>query len=133
MVLGFNDTILDLIGNGSSSDSESSGSTIKYENLISRYSYNENSENPFFNFDLNLFELTKMNMFDTLNLKVYVNDETKTLSGLDVGLDIKVLLTIGLGAKLDLVDLGSEFTLDTMNSYIEQHQNDVINQTYTIN
>ena len=133
MVLGFNDTILDLIGNGSSSDSESSGSTIKYENLISRYSYNENSENPFFKFDLNLFELTKMDMFDTLNLKVYVNDETKTLSGLDIGLDIKVLLTIGLGAKLDLVDLGSEFTLDTMNSYIEQHQNDVINQTYTIN
>ena len=85
---------------------------------------------------MNLYELTKMEMFDTLNLKVYVDDAGKTLKGLDVDLNINLagaILSLALGAKLDLVDLGSEFTLDTMNSYIEQHQNDVVNQTYTIN
>ena len=135
MILGFNDTIMNAI-NGSDSDDSSGDTSIKYENLITEYSYNENSENPFFNFGLNLYELTKMGMFDTLNLKVYVDDVGKTLKGLDVGLDINLagaILSLALGAKLDLVDLGSEFTLDTMNSYIEQHQNDVVNQTYTIN
>lgn len=135
MILGFNDTIMNAI-NGSDSDDSSGDTSIKYENLITEYSYNENSENPFFNFGLNLYELTKMEMFDTLNLKVYVDDVGKTLKGLDVGLNINLagaILSLALGAKLDLVDLGSEFTLDTMNSYIEQHQNDVVNQTYTIN
>ena len=135
MILGFNDTIMNAI-NGSDSDDSSGDTSIKYENLITDYSYNENSENPYFNFGLNLYELTKMEMFDTLNLKVYVDDAGKTLKGLDVDLNINLagaILSLALGAKLDLVDLGSEFTLDTMNSYIEQHQNDVVNQTYTIN
>ena len=75
-----------------------------------------------------MVELTKMDMFSDLNLKVYVDNQTSTLSGLDVNLNMNVLLTIALGAKLDLVNLGEEFTLDKMNSYIESHKDDALNE-----
>lgn len=132
-VLGFSDTIMNqIIGSGSNEDTTTTDSTIHYENLLSDYSYNENSEKPFFNVSLNMAELTKMSMFSDLALKVYVNDETKTLSGLSVGLDINVLVTISLSATLDLVNLGEEFTLDDMNAYINNHSSDEINKTYTL-
>ena len=69
-----------------------------------------------------------MDMFSDLNLKVFVDNETSTLSGIDVKLNINVLLTIALGAKLDLVNLGEEFTLDEMNSYVTAHSGDELNK-----
>lgn len=133
-LLGFNDSIMDsIIGDGSSDDSGSTeDSTIHYENLLSDYSYNNVSETPYFNIGINMYELTKMEMFDDLNLKVLVNDETKTLSGIDVNMNMNVLLTIALGAKLDLVNLGEEFTLDKMNSYLETHKDDTLYQIYEV-
>ena len=133
-LLGFNDSIMDkIIGDGSSDDSGSTeDSTIHYENLLSDYSYNNVSETPYFNIGINMYELTKMKMFDDLNLKVLVNDETKTLSGIDVNMNMNVLLTIALGAKLDLVNLGEEFTLDKMNSYLETHKDDTLYQIYEV-
>ena len=129
VVLGFNDSIMNkIVGDGSSDDSSSTDSTIHYENLLSDYSYNSVSETPYFNVDINMFELTKMDMFDDLNLKVYVNDETKTLSGIDVNINLDVLVTLALGARLDLVNLGEEFTLDAMNSYINSHSGDTLNE-----
>ncbi len=129
VVLGFSDSIMNqIVGDGSEDDSSSSDSTIHYENLLSDYSYNSVSENPYFNVGINMFELTKMDMFDDLNLKVYVNDETKTLSGIDVNINLNVVLTLALGAKLDLVNLGEEFTLDSMNSYVNSHSGDTLNE-----
>jgi len=129
VVLGFSDSIMSqIVGDGSSDDSSSTDSTIHYENLLSDYSYNSVSENPYFNVGINMFELTKMDMFDDLNLKVYVNDETKTLSGIDVNINLNVVLTLALGAKLDLVNLGEEFTLDSMNSYVNSHSGDTLNE-----
>lgn len=128
-VLGFNDSIMnEIVGDGSSDDSSSTDSTIHYENLLSDYSYNSVSETPYFNVGINMFELTKMDMFDDLNLKVYVNDETKTLSGIDVNINLDVFVTIALGARLDLVNLGEKFTLDAMNSYINSHSGDTLNE-----
>ena len=131
-ILGFNDTVMGLIGSGSG-DSSSSNSTIHYENLLTDFSYNDSSATPYFNFGLNLAELTKMDMFSDLNLKVLVDNETSTLSGIDVNLNINVLLTIALGAKLDLVNLGEEFTLDEMNSYVTAHSGDELNKIYEQN
>ena len=133
-LLGFNDSIMDkIIGDGSSDDSGSTeDSTIHYENLLSDYSYNNVSETPYFNIGINMYELTKMKMFDDLNLKVLVNDETKTLSGIDVNMNMNVLLTIALGAKLDLVNLGEKFTLDKMNGYLETHKDDTLYQIYEV-
>lgn len=129
VVLGFSDSIMSqIVGDGSSDDSSSTDSTIHYENLLSDYSYNSVSETPYFNVGINMFELTKMDMFDDLNLKVYVNDETKTLSGIDVNINLNVVLTLALGAKLDLVNLGEEFTLDSMNSYVNSHSGDTLNE-----
>ena len=130
VVLGFNDSIMDqIVGDGSNDDSGSSeDSIIHYENVLSDYSYNNVSDTPYFNVGINMVELTKMDMFSDLNLKVYVNNQTSTLSGLDVNLNMNVLLTIALGAKLDLVNLGEEFTLDKMNSYIESHKDDALNE-----
>lgn len=129
VVLGFNDSIMNqIVGDGSEDDSSSTDSTIHYENLLSDYSYNSVSETPYFNVGINMFELTKMDMFDDLNLKVYVDDETKTLSGIDVNINLNVVLTLALGAKLDLVNLGEEFTLDSMNSYISSHSGDTLNE-----
>lgn len=129
VVLGFSDSIMSqIVGDGSSDDSSSTDSTIHYENLLSDYSYNSVSETPYFNVGINMFELTKMDMFDDLNLKVYVNDETKTLSGIDVNINLNVVLTLALGAKLDLVNLGEEFTLDSMNSYVISHSGDTLNE-----
>ena len=130
VVLGFNDSIMDqIVGDGSNDDSGSSeDSIIHYENLLSDYSYNNVSDTPYFNVGINMVELTKMDMFSDLNLKVYVDNQTSTLSGLDVNLNMNVLLTIALGAKLDLVNLGEEFTLDKMNSYIESHKDDALNE-----
>lgn len=129
VVLGFSDSIMNqIVGDGSEDDSSSTDSTIHYENLLSDYSYNSVSETPYFNVGINMFELTKMDMFDDLNLKVYVNDETKTLSGIDVNINLNVVLTLALGAKLDLVNLGEEFTLDSMNSYVSSHSGDTLNE-----
>lgn len=129
VVLGFSDSIMNqIVGDGSGDDSSSSDSTIHYENLLSDYSYNSVSETPYFNVGINMFELTKMDMFDDLNLKVYVNDEAKTLSGIDVNINLNVVLTLALGAKLDLVNLGEEFTLDSMNSYVSSHSGDTLNE-----
>lgn len=129
VVLGFSDSIMSqIVGDGSEDDSSSTDSTIHYENLLSDYSYNSVSETPYFNVGINMFELTKMDMFDDLNLKVYVNDETKTLSGIDVNINLNVVLTLALGAKLDLVNLGEEFTLDSMNSYVNSHSGDALNE-----
>lgn len=130
VVLGFNDSIMDkIVGDGSNDDSGSSeDSIIHYENVLSDYSYNNVSDTPYFNVGINMVELTKMDMFSDLNLKVYVDNQTSTLSGLDVNLNMNVLLTIALGAKLDLVNLGEEFTLDKMNSYIESHKDDALNE-----
>lgn len=131
-ILGFNDFAMSLIGTGSD-DSSSGDSTIHYENLLKKFSYNDSSDKPYFNFVLNLAELTKMDMFSDLNLKVLVNNETSTLSGIDVNLNINVLLTVALGAKLDLVNLGEEFTLDEMNSYVTAHSGDELNKIYEQN
>lgn len=129
VVLGFNDLIMNqIVGDGSEDDSSSTDSTIHYENLLSDYSYNSVSETPYFNVGINMVELTKMEMFDDLNLKVYVNDETKTLSGIDVNINLDVVVRIALGARLDLVNLGEEFTLDAMNSYINSHSGDTLNE-----
>lgn len=129
VVLGFSDSIMNqIVGDGSEDDSSSTDSTIHYENLLSDYSYNSVSETPYFNVGINMFELTKMDMFDDLNLKVYVNDETKTLSGIDVNINLDVLVTLVLGARLDLVNLGEEFTLDAMNSYINSHSGNTLNE-----
>ena len=118
-----------IVGDGSNDDSGSSeDSIIHYENILSDYSYNNVSDTPYFNVGINMVELTKMDMFSDLNLKVYVDNQTSTLSGLDVNLNMNVLLTIALGAKLDLVNLGEEFTLDKMNSYIESHKDDALNE-----
>ena len=134
-ILGFNDLAMSLVGSGNS-DSGSSDSIIHYENLLKDFSYNDSSDTPYFNFGLNLAELTKMDMFSDLNLKVFVDNETNetsTLSGIDVKLNINVLLTIALGAKLDLVNLGEEFTLDEMNSYVTAHSGDELNKIYEQN
>lgn len=129
VILGFNDSIMNkIVGDGSSDDSSSTDSTIHYENLLSDYSYNSVSKTPYFNVGINMFELTKMDMFDDLNLKVYVNDETKTLSGIDVNINLDVFVTLALGARLDLVNLGEEFTLDAMNSYVNSHSGDTLNE-----
>ena len=129
-VLGLNDSIMEqIIGDGSTEDSGSSNdSTIHYENLLTDYSYNSVSETPYFNVGINMVELTKMDMFTDLSLKVYVNDEKKELSGLDVNIGIDVLARINIGASLDLQNLGEKFTLDEMNSYIANHSNDALNE-----
>ena len=74
-------------------------------------------------------ELTKLSMFSDLGLNVYVNDETKTLSGLSVNLNINVLITIPINANLNLVDLGKEFTMDELNNFVSAHANDEVNKT----
>ena len=132
MILGINDNIMDMILGNESSDTPTTDSTIHYENLLTDFSYNDQVERPYFAFGVNLYELTKMDMFDDLKLNVYVDKESKTLSGIGVNLNINVLATIGLNANLDLVDLGSEFTLDDMNAYMLSHQEDEINKTYEV-
>ena len=128
--LGFSDSILGQIGSGSDSGSDTSAdSTIHYENLLTDYSYNDQVETPYFHLAINMQELTKLSMFSDLGLNVYVNDGTKTLSGLSVNLNINVLITIPINANLNLVDLGKEFTMDELNNFVSAHANDEVNKT----
>lgn len=126
--LGLNDSILDQIGS-SSNDSADESSIIHYENLLTDFSFNDQVERPYFHFGLNMVELTKMDMFSDLDLNVYIDSQEKTLSGISLNLNLDVLVNIAISANLDIVDLGTEFTLDALTSFVDEHINDEINTT----
>lgn len=129
-VLGLNSTIMSqIVGDGNEEDTPSD-STIHYENILSDYSYNTTTDTPYFLVGINIAELAQSDMFSDLTLKVFVDDESKTLSGIEANININVLLTISLGANLTLDNLGQEFSMEEMNNYLQAHQNDEVNKTY---
>ena len=126
-VFGLNDLVMSAIGNSTGSG-PTDDNPIHYENLLNDFSYNSNSDRPFFNFKINLEEITKNSDISEVSLNVYEDRENKTFSGLDLTLSIQVLVQINIGVNFDLVDLGQTFTLDTMNQFIEAHQNDPVGE-----
>ena len=126
-VFGLNDLVMSAIGNSTGSG-PTEDNPIHYENLLNDFSYNSNSDRPFFNFKINLEEITKNSDISEVSLNVYEDRENKTFSGLDLTLSIQVLVQINIGVNFDLVDLGQTFTLDTMNQFIEAHQNDSVGE-----
>lgn len=126
-IFGLNDTMMSMIGSSTGSG-PTEDNPIHYENLLNDFSYNSNSDNPYFNFKINLEEITKNSDISEVSLNVYEDKANKTFKGLDVDLSINVLVTILIGAHFDLVDLGHTFTLDEMNQFIDAHANDNVGE-----
>lgn len=129
-VLGFNSTIMNQIVKDDDDSGSTTGSQIHYENILSSYGYNDTGETPYFEVGVNIAELAQSDMFSDLTLHVFEDTGSQTLSGLEANININVLLTIKLGATLDLVDLGQSFTLDEMDAYLQAHEADEANVTY---
>ena len=127
-VLGINSSLLDKALN-----SESSSSTaIKYEDILSDFSYSENKHSFFFDIDLNA--LVGMNIFNKFELTVTEDPNENILDG--VGVKLNLLLNL---VKVDFtlnfeddryVDI-SNITIPEADNYIALHANDAYDQAST--
>ncbi len=125
VILGLEDGVYDSIPSDGNSDT-----TIKYENILKAFAYNDSEDNPYFRILIDTPSLIGSSILGDLQVDVNVNNESKTLRGLDINTALVGFLSIN--ASLTLNNLGQEFTLDEMNSYIAQHVNDELNKTYKI-
>lgn len=130
LILDFSDTIMNEI-NKNSGDT-SNDTIIKYENILTDYSYNSNSDRPFFNLGINIAELAQDEMFGPLTVKIYVDQENSRLDSLDATISLFIgPITINLGANLALINYGQVVNVDDVKAYALEHQNDELDQTYT--
>ncbi len=130
LILDFSDTIMNEI-NKNSGDT-SNDTIIKYENILTDYSYNSNSDRPFFNLGINIAELAQDEMFGPLTAKIYVDQENNRLDSLDATISLFIgPITIDLGANLALINYGQVVNVDDVKAYALEHQNDELDQTYT--
>lgn len=131
-VLGFQDLVMDQIVT-STNEGSSTDNPIRYENLLNDFSYDK--ESGFFNFDINITELSKNSDLKSLVIKVYEDKVTQQLKSVNAYIKVSVGVTIELTLDLFLADAsvelnaGNELTL--MNSYIAAHKNDIINELHT--
>lgn len=130
LILDLSDTIMNEINKNSGETS--TDTVIKYENILSDYSYNSNSEQPFFNLGINIAELASDEMFGSLAVKIYPDQENNRLDSLDAAISLFVgPITINLGAELALINYGQVVSVDDVKAYALEHQNDELDKTYT--
>lgn len=135
--LSLSDSIMNLI-----KDSEESGSTsdepIHYENILTNFSYNSEGElldgkyYPYFNFGVNLAEITKDDALNSLKLKLYCDTENERLHGFNASLIIKYGLQISISATAILTNFGEVLDLDYIDEYAAKHASDELNKTYEV-
>lgn len=132
VLIGFSDTILDSINNSAGdSGSDSTDSTIHFENILTDFLYEEDSEKPYFDFKINMSEILKNDMLQNTSLKVFVNKEKEELNAIE--LDVVLFSVLHLNMHIDLVDLNEAYEgmdLTNLLNYVNAHSNDVINQVY---
>ena len=132
VLIGFSDTILDSINNSAGdSGSDSTDSTIHFENILTGFSYEEGSEKTYFNFKINMSEILKNDMLQNTSLSVFVNKEKEELNAIE--LDVVLFSVLHLNMHIDLVDLNEAYEgmdLTNLQNYVNAHSNDVINQVY---
>ena len=130
-VLSIGDTISGLITDTSSS---SDNYQMKYEKLITQFSYSKSD--GVFTIGLDLNEMTGKNMFDSFTVDVREDKTNGILAGLDARLQmsfgIKVIANISINLLSDyLIDVDNgEVSLTKADSYIASHANDILNKRY---
>ena len=132
VLIGFSDLVLNSINNSAGdSGSDSTDSTIHFENILNDFLYEEDNETPYFDFKINMSEILKNNMLQNTSLKVFVNKEKEELNAIE--LDVVLFSVLHLNMHIDLVDLNEAYEgmdLTNLLNYVNAHSNDVINQVY---
>ena len=132
VLIGFSDTVLNSINNSAGdSGSDSTDSTIHFENILTDFSYEEGSEKTYFDFKINMSEILKNDMLQNTSLKVFVNKEKEELNAIE--LDVVLFSVLHANMHIDLVDLNEAYEgmdLTNLLNYVNAHSNDVINQVY---
>ncbi len=126
-VLGVRDEWMDdILGDTST---ESTSKQIEYEKILKDFRYDSNAGK--FTFKIDLYSLTHISVFQTLDLIVYEDKETEQLTGLDVNLTIHFLKDINITLKLTTVEkdttLNESNELTIMNNWIASRADQRIN------
>lgn len=131
-VLGFQDLIMDQIVS-STNEGPTKENPIHYENVLNDFSYNKDEN--YFNFDINIQELSKNEDLKTFTIKVYEDTATNQLKGLSIYFKVSVGISIELTLDLELADASVELndsnTLTALNNYVSAHKNDTKNEVHT--
>lgn len=131
-VIGFGNSIMNLIDFSSTSSGDK---VIHYEKILEDFQYNE--EDKFFEFDINLNELTNMNIFTATTVKINHDDDSATnkpiLTGVDasVGISIGGIIKVNATLSLDFLDDRSiELTetnkLHELEAFVNAHSQEVV-------
>lgn len=130
-LLGVNaDSFGDIMGDGSST--ESTGTQIKYEEILAGFEYNDNysSTQGRFKFSVNLNSLLNLSIFDTVDLFVLTNKESSELDSISASLVIHVLINIKVELKITTSEkeqLSDSNMLTTMNNWVASRAGDAMN------
>lgn len=128
--LGLSESLMNTI-NDSINDSSSSTTQIKYEDVLTDFSYNSTASTPYYRVALDMGVLAKNDDLEQLVLKIYRDVANDRLQGLDATLSVSVGVSIGLNASLSLVNFGQEIDLTSLTTYVNNHANDSVDTSYT--
>lgn len=125
--LGVQDRWMDeIIGD---TDTSSSSSQIEYEKILKDFKFDASAGK--FTFKIDLFALTHVSVFDTLDLVVYEDKATEQLTTVDVNLTIHVVLNIKVGLHLETIDkqttLNDSNKLTALDSWAASRQGAQVN------
>ncbi len=139
-MVGFGPKVMNLIKDG---DLSNGSNVIHYEKILQDFQYNE--ADKFFEFDLDLNELTGTNIFTSTVLKINHDDDISTdkpiLTGVDAELGLSLLGFIKVNASLTLefledrsIELSEENRLTKLESFISTYHvdTDSVSRTETL-
>lgn len=128
-VMGTVDTTYSLIGNSINNNDDYQ---IPYEKILKDFKYNASEDNFFF--DLDIAALSGNDDLKSLTITARTDEDDTQLVGADVHLGIKVLVTITLDLKIDLVDRAEvadeSNRLTYLEAFEEAHKNDTLNKLH---
>lgn len=138
-LLGMTDGAYDsIVGDGSTITS--TGTQIKYEEILAGFSYNDNYSDTQgqFDFKVNLKSLLNLSIFDNADLLVNTNKATEELDSLTLATTIHVLINLKIDLSVKTLEkdtLKDENKLAVMDAWALSRVNDTMNElvTYKIN
>ena len=135
--LSLSDSIMNQI-NDSGNSGSTSNEPIHYENILTKFSYNSEGEviggksYPYFNICINLAEITKDEVLDSIKLKLYCDTENERFHGFNASLIIDFGLQMSISATAILTNFGEVLDLDYIDEYAAKHAGDELNKTYEV-